>query len=366
MVRKFLFLFLIVPIICFAQLDSTNNQSAEEDFSQYDSYNFVDKAAKKYCTSKVFDLSPSKLISFAYDFQGSYDLTTDTLFNPNSNQYETRNSPSFGSIRYSQGLRLAVNIPVISNNAIIVQLGANYAEQRYKFNQLNTDAPNDLISTLKDNGLRTTGLNTTIFKPFNEKHFLLFQASADLNGDYGFNSINLKYLRTSAAAIWGWKKGDRKMIGVGFSRTYRVGEMNYIPVLLLNYTAPNRKNGCEILFPARAHYRRTFSARSLALFGYELEGQSYRLGSRKNSPALQNLELRRGELRIRAVYERSISSFLWLSAQAGFRYNYSFDADRLTNGKEFFRGFFGDQAYAMKNKLGNTFYCLVGINLVSP
>jgi len=366
MLKKLLVLLFTFPFLAIAQPDTTANPLADEDFSQYDSYNFVDKAAKKYCTSKVFDLSPSKLISIGYDFQGGYDLNTDTLFNTNSTQYETRNAPGFGSIQYSHGLRLAVNIPVISNNAIIVQLGANYAEQRYKFNQLNTDAPNDLITTLKDNGLRTTGLNTTIFKPFNEKHFLLFQASADLNGDYGYNSINLKYLRTSAAAIWGWKKSDRKMIGIGFSRTYRVGEMNYIPVLLLNYTAPNRKNGCEILFPARAHYRRTFSARSLALFGYELEGQSYRLGSSNTSAALQGLELRRGELRIRAVYERSISSFLWLSAQAGFRYNYSFDADRLPNGKEFFRGFFGDQAYAMQNTLGNTFYCIVGINLVSP
>jgi len=366
MIPRLLILLLALPALSIAQVDSTNNQPADEDFSQYDSYNFVDQAAKKYCTSKVFDLSPSRLISVGYDFQGGYDLTTDTLFNANSTQYEARNSPGFGSIQFSHGLRLAVNIPVISNNAIIVQLGANYAEQRYKFNALNTAAPNDLITTLKENGLRTTGLNTTIFKPLNEKNFLILQASADLNGDYGFNSINLKYIRTSAAAIWGWKKNDRKMIGIGFSRTYRVGEMNYIPLFLLNYTAPNRKNGCEILFPARAAYRRTFSARSLALFGYELEGQSYRLGSRNNSAALQDLELRRGELRIRAVYERSISGFLWLSAQAGFRYNYSFDVDRLPDGKEFFRGFFGNQPYAMQNTLGNTFYFLIGLNLVSP
>jgi hypothetical protein len=368
MLKKLLVLLFSFPILGIAQTDTTANPSADEDYSQYDSYNFVDQSIKKYCTSKVFDLSPSKLISVGYDFQGGYDLTTDTLFNPthSSSPYADQNTPGFGSIQYSHGLRLAVNIPVISNNAIIVQLGANYAEQRYKFNQLITSPSNDLINTLKDNGLRTTGLNTTIFKPFNEKSFLLLQASADLSGDYGFNSINLKYLRSSVAAIWGQKKGDRKMIGFGLSRTYRVGEMNYIPVFLLNYTAPNRKNGCEILFPARVHYRRTFSARSLALFGYELEGQSYRLGSRDTSPALQDIELRRGELRIRAVYERSISSFLWLSAQAGFRYNYSFDADRLPEGKEFFRGFFGDQPYAMQNTLGNTFYFLVGVNLVSP
>jgi hypothetical protein len=366
MMKDFFILLLIIPFACFSQVDTTNNQTVEEDFSQYDSYNYVDQAAKKYCTSKVFDLSPTKLISIGYDFQGGYNLTTDTLFNDNFNQYETRNLPGFGSIQYSQGLRFSFNIPVISNNKIILQLGANYAEQRYKFSKLNTATPNDLITTLKDNGLRTTGINTTIFKPFNEKQFLLFQASADLNGDYGFKSINLNYLKASAVAIWGWKKSDRKMIGFGLSRTYRVGEINYIPVFLLNYTAPNRKNGCEILFPARVHYRRTFSARSLALIGYELEGQSYRLNNRNNSPALQNLELRRGELRIRAVYERSISSFIWLSAQAGFRYNYSFDADRFPNGKEFFRGFFGNQPYAMTNTLGNTFYILLSINLVSP
>ena len=91
MFRKFLLLILAVPFISFAQVDSTNNQPAEEDFSQYDSYNLVDKAAKKYCTSKVFDLSPSKLISIGYDFQGGYDLTTDTLFDSNTNQYQTQN-----------------------------------------------------------------------------------------------------------------------------------------------------------------------------------------------------------------------------------------------------------------------------------
>jgi hypothetical protein len=364
--KNLLIALLAFPYLCIGQIDTTNNQPLEEDFSQYESFNFVDQASKIYCTSKVFDLSPSKLISIGYDFQGGYKLNTDTLFNPDTQLYDSINKPGFGNIEFSHGLRLALNIPVISNNSIIVQLGANYAEQRYTFSKLNTSTPNDLISTLKENGLRTTGINTTIFKPLNEKHFLFFQASADLNGDYGFNSINLKYLRTSAAAIWGWKKSDRKMIGIGIVKTYRVGEMNYLPVFMLNYTAPNRKNGCEILFPARAHYRRTFSARSLALLGYELEGQSYHLGSRNNTPELKNLELRRGELRIRAVYERSISGFLWLSAQAGFRYNYSFNADRLPDGKEFYRGFFGDQPYAMSNTLTNTFYCLVGINLVSP
>jgi hypothetical protein len=80
---------------------------------------------------------------------------------------------------------------------------------------------------------------------------------------------------------------------------------------------------------------------------------------------INGAELRRGELRIRAVFERSIKNFIWISAQAGFRYNYSFNVDEVPNG-DFFRGFFGDQTYGMENFLGNTFYSMVSINLVSP
>ena len=69
MLNKLLVLFFTFPILAIAQPDTTANPPADEDFSQYDSYNFVDQSSKKYCTSKVFDLSPSKLISIGYDFR---------------------------------------------------------------------------------------------------------------------------------------------------------------------------------------------------------------------------------------------------------------------------------------------------------
>jgi hypothetical protein len=144
-----------------------------------------------------------------------------------------------------------------------------------------------------------------------------------------------------------------------------VGELNYIPIILYNWTSSSRKWGTEILFPARAHVRKNFNPGNLLLVGYELEGQTYRLNGL--SDPNKSLELRRGELRLRAEFQKKLFGFIWGSLQAGYRYNYSYNADYLTNdGKEFFRGFFGTQNYAMINELSGALYFQVGIHLVSP
>lgn len=371
MKKAFLLLFLLFSGGISAQVDSLTIDSLpveeEEDYSLYDQLDFADGGAKRFCTSKVLDLSPAKLISVGFDFQGPFSLTTDSFpSNPPYTGFDDKKSRYNGA----GGIRLAANIPVISRNNIIVQLGVNYGQINY-YDKENNDLPlleNPVNQTLRANGLKTMGLNGTVFKPFNEKHFAIVQVSGDLNGDYGFSNIpGLQHTRISAAAIFGWKRHDRSMVGLGLSRTYRGGEELYIPVLLLNWTAPNRKWGAEVLAPARAHLRRTLSSRSLLLFGYEMEGNSYYLS---NNVALQqenrSIELRRSELRIRAVYECSLKNFIWLSVQAGLRYNYAFDVDNTASDQYAFRGLFGDQPYFMNNDLSHTFYTMISINLVSP
>jgi hypothetical protein len=135
-------------------------------------------------------------------------------------------------------------------------------------------------------------------------------------------------------------------------------------VFFYNYTYPNRKWGIEALFPARAAVRRTFNSRNLLLFGYELEGQSYAIKSPllMSEYGIHHAELRRGEARIRFTYEKSLSGFIWMSLQAGYRVNTAFNLD---NG-DFFRGPLGKQPYLMENKAGNAPYLMLSINLVSP
>ena len=359
-----LFLLVIFSFKAIAQPQDSTITEQEEDFSMYDNLDYVDQGAKRFCTSKVIGLSPQKLISIGYDVQGQTDISSSSVGMLNQ-------QTEFSNVRFSHGLRLQGNIPVLSRNNIIIQVIFNYLEQRYNYDQ--TSLPiltYPFRRTILQNGIRSAGLGTTIFKPLNEKSFLLFQATGDNNGDYGWDNLpDLVNTRLSVAAIWGKKVSDRKMWGFGVSRTYRAGDLNYIPVFLLNWTAANGKWGAEMLLPARGNVRRTFNSRNILLLGYELEGQTYRIDSRNAFSALpgyNNLELRRSELRVKATYEFSLSGFIWLSFQAGFRYNYSFNVDTLPNNNDFFRGFTGTQPYLFEGKLSNTFYSLVSLNLVSP
>ena len=336
----------------------------DEDYSLYDDLVFADEKARRYASQKIFDQSPQRFISVMWDAQGPYAMR----FSPLGEWPVDGEAPvaERGRANYTGGLRMQANIPVVSRNSIIWQMGATYWDTRYAIGDRSAEPESaGLMNSLADRGLRTMGLNTTIFKPLNETQFLIFQGSADLSGDYFLDDPqSLQFLRYSTAAVWGKRPHDRLQWGLGMSRTYRVGAMNYIPVVMYNFTAANRKWGTEILFPARAHYRRTFNPRSLLLAGYELEGQSYRINGL--STADNSLEIRRGEMRLRLEHQRQLKGFIWLSVQAGYRYDWTFDADELPDGREFFRGLFGDEPFAMRNNLGGALYGQVGIHLVSP
>ncbi len=356
-----------------AQVDTSGGAGNDEDYSQYDNVGFADDGAKRFCSPKIEGLSPAKLISVGYDYQMGYQMIADSLRSQSTFAPWGNFNPDTGEVAYSHGLRLACNIPVVSKTSLVWQLGANYWEQQYEFKDGNS-LSNPMLTALRDNGLRTMGINSTVFKPINDKQFLLFQGSADMSGDFQLSKLMpARYLKYSVAAIWGKRPTERKQWGIGVSRTYRVGELNYIPIVLFNWTDASNKWGTEILFPARAHVRRTINSRNMLFAGYELEGQSYRLYRNNDLSAnfdmrREELEIRRGEIRLRLMYEFSLKGFVWVSVQAGYRINYRYDVDRLTDGAEIYRGFglVSDAPYVMVNQLTNPLYFNVSLNLVSP
>jgi hypothetical protein len=341
-----------------AQTDSTD----EIDFSQLE---YAGTSTKTWANPKIFGLSPQRFVSLAYDHQMPYNMA----FSQKGNYSKEDNPEKPEKYRASQtgGIRAGVMVPVISSNRFLWQTACNYWRTAYVLDSVagSNSGTTGLGKSLRTNGLRNLNWINTWFLPLNEIQFLIFQGQADLSGDYQFSSMqSLNSLRYSAAILWGKRPHDRKQWALGLSRTYRVGNLNYIPVFMFNYTSENRKWGTEILFPARAHYRRTFNPRNMLLLGYELEGQSYRIDALSDDN--QSLEIRRGELRLRLDYQFQLSGFFWLGIQAGMRMNYSYDADYLKDNKEFFRGFFGKQSFAMKNDLGHTPYFQLSVNFVSP
>jgi hypothetical protein len=354
------------PILAQTETESTDSYD-DIDWSLYDDLGFEDESIKRYANAKIEGLSPAKLISFGYDFQSPYTITPGDLTLGDGTIIAGGEALQVNS---TAGIRAGFNLPVVSQTNLVWQMGANYWNTSYNYAEAPTSADNPLHQTLSEHGLRTSGVNTTIYKPLDEEQFILFQGSADMSGTYGSSLIPAQYLKYSAAVLWGKRPTEKKQWAVGVARTYRVGELNYIPVILYNKTSANNKWGTEALFPARVHVRRTINPRNMVFLGYELQGQSFRMY--ENLPGFdirdEDLEIRRGEIRVRAIYEFSLKNFIWMSVQAGYRINYRYDVDRLVSGPDIYRAFglLDSPEYAQLNALTNPFYVNVSVNLVSP
>lgn len=324
--------------------------AADENFDQFGD---AADAGKAYPTQKVLYLTPTKLISVGYEAQLPFDVTA---VGPPATAGATPAAQT--RIESARGLRLAFNAPVISRNNFILNLGLTYWNTGLGV----ANPERSPYFRLLEDGLRTTGLNATVFKPLDSKRFILLQLNADANGNYRRpGDLSSKHLTYSGTGIFGWKPDDNLQWGVGVSRTYRAGQLIYVPVLLYNRTFSPRW-GCEVIFPARAELRRNFGTHALLKLGYELEGNTYYLGQTGTS----DVYLRRGELKPRLTYEQQLAGFVWVSAQAGLRYNYRNDAFRTQNPTSEREGLFGSEPELFKNTLTNPLYFNLSLNLVSP
>lgn len=333
-------------------------QTEEDDFDP-DAFEMADETPlKRFCTNKITNLSPTRLVGISFDYLGGYTLASQaaTGLSPTD---ATRYAPYNASVNRNSGLRLDANIPVVSKNNIIANLTASYWESRYDMDEGTINSSHQIALNHAQHPLRTTTLGTLIFKPLDEKHFLIFQAETALNGNYNFGDIKPDFglMKYSATAIYGWKFDDNHNLGVGITRTYRGGSVLHLPVVLWNKTFNNRW-GMELLLPARGHARYNFSTKSMLMLGYELEGQSYHVQSAPGSNTtygFSQMELRKSEIRARVSWDKSLTDFIWLNVQAGVRPMYRYDLAQQANTDAF-----------ISNRMGMPLYFRVGLNLVSP
>jgi hypothetical protein len=337
-------------------------QQVEDDDEDYSSYG-TESGVKRYCTPKVVGLSPQRLISLGYEFAGPHTIDAAAL----------GNAPAqMGNVNNYMGLFLAANLPVIATHKFLLNLGMNYVGSNFSF--ANDTLSNPFLQSLNGN-IRTFGLNATVFKPLNEKHYILGFLSGDYNGDYNFRRFqDIGFLKTTVVGVFGWKFHDRFQFGFGATQTYRAGEKNFLPVIHYNFTSKNDKWGIEALLPARFHYRYAFTRRDLLLAGFEVVGNSYHLanidgrfppqGTPGTIPAYDpnNIEFRRSEIRFRLDYMKALTDFIWVSAQVGYIYAYRFNVD---SGNDF-RSFGSDIPYVMENEMKGAPFFQITLNLVSP
>ena len=332
--------FLLIASTTMAQVDTTDNF----DYSKFGEADGV----KRYCTQKVLNQTPQKIISLSYERSGSFLMPGVPL----GGMLQAFNDMNVEQV---SAIKAQVNIPVISNNKIIWQMGANYWGSNFKIEKPeNTQFTN----YLNNHTLTSAGLNTTIFKPLNEKNFLIIQASADVNGLFHtMSSINKNAVTLSGTVIYGWKKSEKNMIGTGIARTYRAGQLIHVPILFWNKTF-NDKWGMELLLPARGFMRYNFSTFNMLQAGFELEGNQFWMQS-TNSMLNGEVFIQRGEFKPKVMWDKKLSGFVWFHAEAGMRYNWRFEVMNEYNGKKEAQRYF-------QSRLGNPLYFNIGFNFVSP
>jgi len=337
----------------------------EENYSDYENYS-TDEKIKRYCTPKVVGLTPARLISVGYEYALGHKINAGAIGGIGGIPKQE------GNVRNYNGLALGVNIPVLSNNKILINVGGNYVESNYSFGS--DSLSNPLLKSAK-RGLKALQLNTTIFKPLNEKNYILGFVQGDYSGDYTAKKMqSLSFTKLTWVAVFGWKFNERYQFGIGATQTYRAGGKSFLPVIMYNFTSKNEKWGVEALLPARAHFRYAFNKRTLLLAGFEIAGSSYHLA---NTDQLfpdngtsgmiegydnKTIELRRSEIRPRLDFQRAITDFIWVGLQAGYIVNYSYNLDS----GNFYRGLGSDRPFVMENDVTSAPYFQVSINLVSP
>ncbi len=336
--------------------------------ANFDSSFTMNKHSKppKYCQPRIIGMSPNKVISIGWDHEFKQNLQSTPLGSFNKKDPATYTETA--SFKRVNGIRITAKAPLINKPKIIWQLGLNYWRSDYELKtHEGTASSHKLAEHLHVNGLRSTGLNTSVYKPLNAKHFIIAQIGADLNGMYSSkNKASLSALKYSALAMYGQKPSDRKQWAIGMVRAYGAGEASIMPLIMFNYTDASKLWGAEIMLPARAFYRRVLSKNSLMRAGYELEGGSYRLRELNTLICGGNLELRRGEFRTKVEYQRQLYKSFWLAVQTGYVVSVNYKVDELGYGEnDFSRGLSGKQPYAMLNKLSNFMFLNLSVNFVS-
>ena len=358
-------------------------EEEEEDYSKYDNFELEDDTpVKRYAKPTISGMSPQKFIGISFDAQMPYRYEFSNVLFPESSgtgfdvDEEDPTINEKGTVKSTGGFRFNTNIPIISKSGFVWQSGINFMDTRYDVVEApisprtpillpNGNEARSLGKILNEDGLRNLNWTNTFFFPLNETEFIVFQGQLDLSGNYALDSFQpLSTVKYSAAAVYGRRINDYYRWGIGVSRTYRVGNLNYVPVIMFDWTSKNRKWGTEILFPARAYLRYNISKNSLLLAGFDLEGQSYHID--EYSVNGNSYEIRRGEVRPKLEFQTKISGYIWASVQAGYRMDWSYDADELADSTDFFRGFFGNQEFGMINNLENPLFFNVGLNFVSP
>jgi hypothetical protein len=310
--------------------------------------------AQTFANSQVVGMGPSKGLIVKYErIPGNFSSTSTGVGGvPDYRTTVTKNA----------NLVVKAYAPLLNHPHLKLILGLNYDRQEYQFSEAAANDQYGLYNNIENKGLSIIGAQLAVIRPVDNVHWYLFRTKTELNGDYGSDELSVTdYLKVTSEFIYGWKRSPTFAWGIGVQLGYNLGRQSIYPVIVYNRTF-NPRWGVEALFPARVLLRRNLSPTSLLFAGYEVASNNYNIKLRNtfgtpNNPAVRSLELRQIDLKFRLRYEHELLSFLWTGIEAGYRYNYQFNAfDRTNNARD----------RIIDSQFGSTPYASLDLFIVPP
>lgn len=277
---------------------------------------------KTYCNPLVSGQPSTKRLSLQLELQPIHKGPTIFPLSQSLPVNNTNSSPA-------QSIRLTYNKNLVTKPKLYISFSVAYWFSSF---DVTNAGDNSFARMLDRSRFHSLSVSSNFFKPLNSKNFLLFNVSAEANGNASsVEDLSSDNLLAGGAIIYGWKKGINRMWGVGVLRAYRLGKVIHVPALLYNRSF-NTKWGVDALLPARANLRYRPSTGMLWQLGYELEGTQFALSGNNNF--YNRAFFQRGEIRPKIGMEKQFKKNWAFSWNVGLRLNGRFDVSSDYNGKQ--------------------------------
>ncbi len=244
-----------------------------------------------------------------------------TPFHINSTSYVEGVQGTSGTVHRNLRREVKLKFPVWNQPSLKFVLGGSYSREDFDFEKNTATAENPLFKNLEDKPLKLAGITLYGIKSFDEVRFLALRAGYRLQGDY--STLDLpwsEFARYSFALMYGWNKSETMVIATGLNYTDLFGRRSIIPVLMYNKTF-NSRWGIESTLPVELKLRNNLSKSTIAYLGAEVSGAKYNI--RLDSPLFPkpSVFFSQSEVRLTARLEQKIFWWVWVSVEAGGRYN---------------------------------------------
>lgn len=255
-----------------------------------------------HCETGVTGMLPSRWIEFAYEKSSPFQADQ-------------------GAVTISQFRKASAKgrLPLLSKPGLKIIAGFSY-QQEYMGLSSNRSGESFPWENIDQVRLNNRGLDLVFLHPFRGKAYMVARASVNINNEHG----GLRFreykddLKFSLSQLMVFRPNPGQEIGLGAYIARSQGRTSTYPLMVYNQTFSSRW-GIESVLPSYIRVRRNIGSSAAILFNAKVTGGSYNIDIPGINGEVQDLSIRRAELKTGISYQQELFDPLWIGFDLGVR-----------------------------------------------